>query len=56
MSLEPVAAALMGYLILGQHLRGMQLAGMACVTLASCGTVLTRPRPRGAGKKITKAP
>lgn len=39
MSLEPVMAAVMGFLVLGQRLSLAQLAGMACVTLASIGTV-----------------
>ena len=38
------AAALMGFLVLGQRLSPAQLAGMACVTLASLGTVAARPK------------
>ncbi|MCB8882479.1 EamA family transporter [Acidisoma cellulosilytica] len=44
MSLEPVMAAVMGFLVLGQRLSTAQLAGMACVTLASFGTVAARPK------------
>lgn len=44
MSLEPVMAAVMGFLVLGQRLSLAQLAGMACVTLASFGTVAARPK------------
>lgn len=47
MSLEPVAAAVMGFIILGQRLSPMQLAGMLSVTLASFGTVATRPKEAG---------
>jgi inner membrane transporter RhtA len=44
MSLEPVMAVVMGFLVLGQRLSALQLAGMACVTLASFGTVAVRPK------------
>jgi inner membrane transporter RhtA len=44
MSLEPAAAAMMGFLVLGQRLSLSQLTGMACVTLASLGTVAVRPK------------
>jgi inner membrane transporter RhtA len=44
MSLEPVMAAVMGFLVLGQRLSAAQLAGMACVTLASIGTVAGRAK------------
>lgn len=44
MSLEPVMAAVMGFLVLGQRLSVAQLAGMVCVTLASFGTVVMRPK------------
>jgi inner membrane transporter RhtA len=44
MSLEPAAAALMGFLVLAQRLTLSQLTGMACVTLASLGTVAVRPK------------
>jgi inner membrane transporter RhtA len=44
MSLEPAVAALMGFLVLGQRLSLSQLTGMACVTLASLGTVAVRPK------------
>ncbi|GAB0113627.1 EamA family transporter [Acidisoma sp. C75] len=51
MSLEPVAAAIMGFLILGQRLSLLQLAGMLSVTLASFGTVATRPKEAGADSR-----
>lgn len=44
MSLEPAAAALMGLLVLGQHLAAGQLGGTACVIVASLGTVAARPK------------
>ena len=44
MSLEPAAAAVMGFLVLGQRLSLPQLLGMACVTLASLGTVAAGPK------------
>lgn len=44
MSLEPVAAAAMGFIVLGQRLSPLQLVGMLSVTLASFGTVATRPK------------
>lgn len=44
MSLEPVMAAVMGFLVLGQRLSLPQLGGMVCVTLASFGTVAVRPK------------
>jgi inner membrane transporter RhtA len=44
MSLEPAAAAVMGFLVLGQRLSLSQLLGMACVTLASLGTVAAGPK------------
>jgi len=44
MSLEPVMAAVMGFLVVGQRLSVAQLAGMACVTLASIGTVAGRAK------------
>jgi inner membrane transporter RhtA len=44
MSLEPMAAAVMGFLVLGQRLGPPQLLGMACVTLASLGTVAAGPK------------
>lgn len=44
MSLEPVVAAVMGFLVLGQRLSLPQLTGMACVTLASFGTVAASPK------------
>ena len=44
MSLEPAAAAVMGFLVLGQRLSLSQLLGMGCVTLASLGAVAARPK------------
>ena len=44
MSLEPAVAAIMGFLVLGQRLSLSQLLGMACVTLASLGTVAAGPK------------
>jgi inner membrane transporter RhtA len=44
MSLEPLAAAVMGFLVLGQRLSLPPLLGMACVTLASLGTVAAKPK------------
>ena len=44
MSLEPVVAVVMGFLVLGQRLSLSQLLGMACVTLASLGTVAAGPK------------
>lgn len=41
-SLDPVIAALSGLLFLGQHLPGAGLLGIACISLASVGTVLER--------------
>ena len=41
MSLEPAVSALIGFLVLGQHMRLAQLAGMACVVAASTGVVLS---------------
>lgn len=46
MSLEPVMAAVMGFVVLGQRLSLLQLLGMASVTLASFGTVACRPKER----------
>lgn len=44
MSLEPAAAVVMGFVVLGQRLSPSQLAGMVCVSLASLGTVAARPK------------
>ena len=41
MSLEPAVAAVAGWLVLGQRLTGLQLAGMTCVVAAS--VTITRP-------------
>ncbi|MDP2293731.1 MAG: EamA family transporter [Actinomycetota bacterium] len=46
MSLSPAAAALSGFLVLGQHLTLQQLFGMATVAVASAATLLSaRGRP-----------
>ena len=48
LSLEPAVAALAGLVVLGQHLGGLQLLGMACVVAASglvLGVVPTRSTP-----------
>ncbi len=47
MSLEPAAAAIAGWLVLGQRLGPRQLAALLMVTLASAGVTLGR-RERGA--------
>ncbi|MEY9965635.1 inner membrane transporter RhtA [Streptacidiphilus sp. MAP12-16] len=48
-SLEPAVSALIGLLVLGQLLGGVQLLGIACVIAASAGATLTgRPAPRPA--------
>jgi inner membrane transporter RhtA len=39
MSLEPATSAAMGFLVLGQRLGPLPLAGIACVMLASIGAV-----------------
>jgi len=45
MSLEPAAAAVMGFLVLGQRLSLSELLGVGCVSLASLGTtVAARPK------------
>ena len=44
MCLEPAAGVVMGFLVLGQRLSLSQLLGMACVTLASLGTVAVGPK------------
>jgi inner membrane transporter RhtA len=48
-SVEPAVSALIGLLVLGQVLGGVQLLGIACVIAASAGATLaerpTRPRP-----------
>ena len=54
LSLEPVAAAVAGLLVLGQRLSGGQLAGMALVVLASA-IVLGLGRADGPPEAITEA-
>ena len=48
MSLEPAAAALIGFVALGQELRAAELAGIALVVLASAGALreAAAPSPR----------
>jgi inner membrane transporter RhtA len=46
MSLEPAVAALMGWLILGQHLTLRQEAAIACIIAASAGAAATLVRAR----------
>lgn len=43
-SLEPAVAGLAGVLILSEDLQLLQWAGLACVGLASAGTISARPR------------
>ncbi|MER5637832.1 EamA family transporter [Kitasatospora sp. NPDC002227] len=43
-SLEPAVSALVGMVVLGQLLGGVQLAGIACVVAASVGATLTGRR------------
>ncbi len=43
MSLEPAAAAVVGIVVLGEHLTVVQWAAMACVVLASVGATRTTP-------------
>jgi inner membrane transporter RhtA len=45
MSLEPAIAALMGFLILGEGLRGRDLVAIALVATASAGASLSAPKP-----------
>jgi inner membrane transporter RhtA len=44
MSLEPAAAALSGWLLLGERLSAGQWVAVGCVVLASVGTTLSSPR------------
>ena len=44
MSLGPATASAAGFLLLGQHLTGLELVGIALVIAASIGAVLTAPR------------
>ncbi len=45
LSLDPALAALIGLLVLHQHLSASQVAGVALVTIASAGAVSTGPPP-----------
>lgn len=49
MSLEPAIAAMMGWLILGQHLTLRQEAAIACIILASAGATATLVSVRARG-------
>ncbi|MFY0571707.1 EamA family transporter [Archangium lansingense] len=46
MSLEPAVAALMGLLVLGEQLSGLQWVAIVCVSAASAGSTLTASRVR----------
>jgi EamA domain-containing membrane protein RarD len=48
MSADPAVSALVGLLVLAQHLDSRKTCGIACVVVASIGTTATR-RPRVAG-------
>ena len=43
-SLEPAVAALLGLLLLGEHLRGLQWLAIVCIMLAAAGSALTAKR------------
>jgi inner membrane transporter RhtA len=45
MSIEPAVAALSGFIFLGQHLRGRQIAAMVLVIVASAGAARRAPEP-----------
>lgn len=45
LSLEPGVAALAGWLLIGQRLEPLQVAGIACVMAASIGVTRTAPEP-----------
>jgi inner membrane transporter RhtA len=49
MSLGPATASIAGFLLLGQHLNALELAGIALVIAASIGAVLMGTRRGGAG-------
>lgn len=55
MSLEPAAGALFGYLLLGQHLTGLQGAAIAAVMAASVGSSLSAASV-AAGHPLPAAP
>ena len=48
-TLEPVAAALVGAIVLGQALPPTALLAIACVTVAAIGVTLSDRRPDGSG-------
>ena len=50
MSLEPAAAALVAFLLLGEQLGVLELLAMALVILASAGSILSSARQEAAGK------
>ena len=45
MSIEPAVAALSGFIFLGQHLRGRQIAAILLVIVASAGAARRAPEP-----------
>jgi len=45
MSIEPAMAALAGFVILGEHLRGRDILAIVMVAAASAGSALTAPGP-----------
>jgi inner membrane transporter RhtA len=49
-TLEPVAAVLVGAIILGQALPTSALLAIACVTVAAIGVTLSDRRPDGSGR------
>jgi len=55
LSLEPAAAALMGLLILGQHLRLADLVAIMLVVIASAGASRRSDQPKGATSQGTSA-
>jgi inner membrane transporter RhtA len=53
-SLEPAVAALMGLMLLGEHLTGLQWLAIACTMLAAAGSSVTAGHepPRQAADEI----
>ncbi len=56
MSLGPATASIAGFLLLGQHLNALEIAGIALVIAASMGAVITGTRPRRGGTGPSPAP
>jgi inner membrane transporter RhtA len=52
MTLGPATAAVAGFLLLGQQLNGLEIAGIVLVIAASMGAVLTAPRPATADTAV----